>query len=616
MENKIIKSIKLDCFIPIVLLNVNTRYQATKKPSGISFILLEIIQKFQGDKNIADLLIEFGIPKDTLHIFANEMFLLKKIKIIDSIFDDTYLKNINYFSKLRINDVKLTSLGMELFNRGEILTGEEKSKKKIIYFNPSTKGLEFDYPNLISDSENIFDKIVDRLNTNGDDDLKNKIDSFAKNNQNKIGLTKYEYITNIDYDYCEYKLEKFPIEINITKDNLFFEMQKHKEFFLENYCSKIIEKCLKNNESFTHTKNIKDITFSNFYQPSEIKNILDEKVYFILLENQNYDFNLTPNKIISNNLLSSEIWKEELSDVDDIDFAFLTNIEIKWFNCIKTKIWNEQIEDYVQIDLIFENSSKEKLNSILEKIEHKLNNIKINYFSNDEIIQIFKIISYISQQKNDLEIFTKFVEKQLINIPITIQNWESKINTLLLIESEFNKHQEWKEFFKEKLNCLYKDKIELTNESNINENNKLLCKIKDILNISTKDYLDEIIDKMKKHRTNLYIYSKLINLGFLNDDIFETKNLKSFIYYLLQLVLDNKNIGNENKLLSEFEQLKNDLNLLKNNNSKEHSHNVENSLKQIEKYKKYSSVGFLPIEREINSIKEKKVKKHESNGSN
>ena len=105
--------IKLDTSIqfPFFKINELVTYSEVKKPSGISYILLVLINESKDrNANLSNVLENFGVPKNLQYIFADELSKLIRQSILDC---DRFHKN--EFDNYSIGYFRFTEKGKKIF---------------------------------------------------------------------------------------------------------------------------------------------------------------------------------------------------------------------------------------------------------------------------------------------------------------------------------------------------------------------------------------------------------------------------------------------------------------------------------------------------------------------
>lgn len=206
MKDNVIKTIKTSCPFPLLIYKTSIRYNEVRKASGISYILLELIEKSHSStERISEILLKFGIPTDLHYIFGNELAVLIGTDIITSCYRAEHFRNPRYFSEIRVEDVSLTEKGRKMFRDGAIPTGAEKTKVKNIYFDPVSRKFDIDFSLPYSDisSSCLGEDFVDTI----DIDISG-MEDYINANKSEIGLKAEEIIVSYQIEQPQKKKER------------------------------------------------------------------------------------------------------------------------------------------------------------------------------------------------------------------------------------------------------------------------------------------------------------------------------------------------------------------------------------------------------------------------
>jgi len=119
---------------PLFRISYDVAYEQVRKPDGVSYMLLVLINESQ-DKNVelSVLLNRLGIPNSLHFIFADTIVKLINQEMIMTT-DDTYFDR-TYFNRYQLKNLKFTPKGKKFFLNESIATGIVKEVKVPVFYN-------------------------------------------------------------------------------------------------------------------------------------------------------------------------------------------------------------------------------------------------------------------------------------------------------------------------------------------------------------------------------------------------------------------------------------------------------------------------------------------------
>ena len=279
---------KLDTSIqfPFFKMNELVTYSEVKKPSGVSYILLVLINESKDRKaRLSNVLENFGVPKNLHHIFAEELdkLIQQEILICGNLYFDK--RDFDYYS---LENFMFTTKGKKIFAEESIPTGINKDAKMSVFYNIAKN--EFSLiinpdlePKPLMDCA-LTPEFYDGFKVNKD------IENFLNLNKGKgVPVKKEEIITKVEtieeyekwtarYD-CEMSIDGSSITISFDDDLL----QKFAETY---YTSEIINKSISYKNRFKFkSSHLEHISFDSFDSekisgivlPKEIDDVLKQK---------------------------------------------------------------------------------------------------------------------------------------------------------------------------------------------------------------------------------------------------------------------------------------------------------------------------------------------------
>lgn len=400
--------------LPLFKINTLVKYTKVKKPSGISYFLLTLINEGLGNnQKISDLLLEFGVPSDLHSIFAQEL----KTLIDKDILASRTSYNIDYFSEYTINHFGFTKIGKKVFQDEVLPLGYNEEIKQVVFYNPATKQLEVQISDQIGANNNSFlgDDFFTKLIYPDSDLIK---DYYETVKGYSIPIKKEEVILETSIQNVENFQIKYPIKILIDSNGQIkfnFEDSRLTLFFETFFNKKIIEDgfSYKNKFKFdfyvgNSTKLSDESSVDRILFPEEIKKEGSRKSFLdVLSTNQN----TTNSKF--------EFINQDLIDKLDHRVAFI-------------KVYDKNTAS-MYIPIVLNNDSPIfgdiSLNFLIVK---KLNNKKIEELVIDLIKQFGKFI----EDNNNIYCFENLlaISKFIGRIDVV----ESKISSWLSDDSESN----------------------------------------------------------------------------------------------------------------------------------------------------------------------------------
>ena len=443
---------------------------------NIPFIIFHTNKKFI--KNYSDVL-------DCNQQFGKDFYLFHYSNII---FGFLYLYifgimllNINYYSTGYIEKIFNIFFCVKKFHFN---FGKGKNLIKNIKFNKNIKMDKIYYNSYFKDDSDININIID-LNksfSESSNETDSSEDSSEKENNNKKNSIKYEY-SECNY-FIIYKLLYLYFKIN---KNVYIELEKHNE----NRISKI-------DNIITTNNNIE--TINN----SQLINSINDNDEEIKNKNSFKSFYHKRNKGIALNV----------------------NIRYNSFVNIKEKIDN--IKKIIKRKkLIY--SKKFSLNELFANIEDKimkkffLKHIYNNLYKKEENFNISNTMSTI-KEKDEL-LFNN--SSEFLNFDKIKRNNQINVNEI----SEFD----------EEINFSIKS---LTNDSLFDLNPYYNLNIKDIIKFLNKSNNMDLFSKFSEEKlknelyNNYYTKDSLLSLEIYNKELFDSKNIKSFISDYKDYLLD------------------------------------------------------------------------------
>ena len=219
---------------PLLKINSLIRFTKVKKPSGISYFLLTLINEGLNKKSkISDLLKEFGVPEELHELFSDELLLL----VTHDILTPSIMFNQAYFPAYTLEHFKLSEKGKKVFREEAIPLDYNEEIKQSVFYNPANNQFSTTLVEQYGKNDNSFltDDFYKRFNTPDEDLLEEYFNAIKGNG---IPIKKEEVILNTDIQGIELYQFKCPMRILLFEDDRIdfeFDDVRYKEFFEKYY---------------------------------------------------------------------------------------------------------------------------------------------------------------------------------------------------------------------------------------------------------------------------------------------------------------------------------------------------------------------------------------------
>lgn len=224
--------------LPILRYSVNISYSEVKKPSGIAYIILMMVDSAGLTKfSWADQMAEFELPTVMFGVFKDEMEIMKENGMLD--FKDVITL------KTPVNQVTMTENGKKIFEQGIISTNTKSRLETILQF--PADGKESFRIQTAKNQGSIIEGIESRYESIEYDE--NTVNEFIAENKHRFHIKTSDSIFGIDYlskSKCSYLTE---VDTSFNEFLGCFTIQGNKkinEGFIKKYLSseEIIEKMI------------------------------------------------------------------------------------------------------------------------------------------------------------------------------------------------------------------------------------------------------------------------------------------------------------------------------------------------------------------------------------
>lgn len=395
---------------PLTRVTAEVHHTKVKKPSGISYIILVIINEAKDrKKKLEDLLIQFGVSKDLHPIFANEIqSLINDLEVIKC---TPYEYKKQCFDEYTIDNFKFTVKGKKVFKEELIPSKNTVEDKEDYWYDPARNKLMTSIPTdwMISgiDKSELPNKFGKKFTY--DDSV--ELEEFLDNAKGKgIVVKKEEKITKVKileqgFFFTTYPID-FEINTNTQEIDFSFEESKLSRFFNEEYEPSLKSKCLVIKRKFKFksiihkAKDISKLNIKKVHYPEQYDLFL-KKQYEIVVSKGNYEPLQSPNKFTSNDCIEAFSKTFESVHFNKNKVIALAPLEIMF----EDKVGNGTLElpFLVEVEL-----SKDEARNILDKLA-----LEYKEYSMDNIKNLYLVYSYLGDYQSLVEVFDKFFNEDI-----------------------------------------------------------------------------------------------------------------------------------------------------------------------------------------------------------
>lgn len=485
------------------------KYTEVKKPSGVAYMLLVLINESKDKKaNLSLTLENFGIPKNLHFIYKNALIELVKQGIIE----EKHYKDL--FDEYLIGDFNFTAKGKKIFQEESIPTGVIKESKVSLWYdiamNSFSDGLlkpdmeakplmESAITPVFMEQFKIKKDVEALLNIKKGSTLK-VYDDNSKHIDD-VTIKKEEVITEVEELSKTNWLAKYDCSIKINDDNLEFKFDEDalKKFFDEYYSSEIIDKFIsfkskfKFESSFANGLKLSDFNDFEIAQvliPKDISSELKKKNK-LLITKGNYQ-NKEILMILSGDGLDkiSKSCEFVMVSQDNDIYAYIPGV----FN------FDNKIFGNIHIPLTL------KLKITIDKLQ----SIVIPYlktkkeYSEENFKEVVRLTNITKDTKSACEILNGYMsDKSEDNLVILNEIKDSAISNLAILQ-----------LYKSLLSKNYHAYIKEINENKLPTFLKITHSIPKFIGLSNGDVLKEMFENLGDIISSLSIYEDLTEAGF------------------------------------------------------------------------------------------------------
>lgn len=495
---------KLDTSIqfPFYKMNELITYSEVKKPSGVSYILLVLINESKDrTARLCNVLENFGVPKNLHYIFAEELDSLIRQDILVCNYDQFYK---NEFDAYNIEHFRFTDKGKKIFAEESIPTGVNKEAKLAVFYDIAKNELSLKIdpdlePKPLMDCA-LTPEFYDNFKCNKD------IENFLNLNKGKgVPVKKEEIITKVEtIDEFEKWTVKYDCEMSLDSSSISVKfddplLQKFAETY---YTNETITKSISYKNRFKFkSKFAEHVSFGLFDSekisgiiiPKDIDDVLKQK-FKLLFTKGNYS--------VSNGLVCKD--ENALNEFD------------KLFEFIQVDA-HDSIYAYVPATFDFKD---EKFGIITLPLVLRIK------LSNDELKKVvafylrarseyseagFKELTLLTNITKDYDLASTLMDGYMVdNNESNLVRLNEMKSTAVMNPNILSKH-------KDLTKNNYTDYLKSCNQDNLETVLKITSSIPKYLSLTAEEALKLIFVDGKKFDKKVKTYELLVSNGFAKD---------------------------------------------------------------------------------------------------
>ena len=568
--------LKISIQFPFLKLNELVSYSEVKKPSGIAYMLLVLINESNDKKeNLANVLSNFGVPKSLHYIYANTINELMNEDILTTKSGGYF--DLNAFSSYPIGEFQFTTKGKKVFKDESIPTGKTKEAKIPVYYDIALKQLSLAMASSL-EAKPLMDSTITEEFMNNFKCEKDTEDFVNKNKGVRIPIyengkvvkneliKKEEIVTKVEELGKENWTGKYNCTLALDGESLTFDFEDKvvQRFFDTNYTSEMVNKAISVKNKFKFRSAFAEGLNLSMFNGNEIASIIIPKELDDVLK-QKGQMLITKGNYTGNNYYVVE-YKSGLDKFNkSCEFIIVDQTDNKF--AYVPGIYNFKSElGVISIPLVLKlKVSNDRLKEVLNPYVSNLNS-----YSEDNFRTLVKVTSVSKDYDLAYKILDGYVSKDAESNIVLLNEMKP---TAMLNDNILSK-------YKKLVSVNYDEYLKIANEDNLETVLKITNSIPKFLNISTKSALDKIFEALGNVKNKVKVFETLAEKGF---------DKETLILYVnpVEEVLSTKN-ANE-KTLVDLVNYDNCLITMK-------------SLTKIEDYKNYSF-----NEEDINRVEFKKT---------
>lgn len=550
-NNKELKTVQTSCPFPLLLYRANIRYNEVRKPSGIAYILLELITE-SGDpgKPLGEALREMGVPEDIHHIFRREMANLIRTGIADCPYTADEAEGREFFRQVPVGDFYLTAKGEKMFREGYIPTGEEKTKRQDIYYNPVTR--RYATASAVPFTDLATTSLGDgfRASVSATLDISGMGDYIAQNPK-RMGLKAEERIVSFEPGEPEWKAvrEEDNLSILIGEDGVRFRCATTdaQSFFDAHFSSAEVSGVLMLKKKYkfygrdgspaaVRKLPLAELRAQAVYIPDEIQKQADRPCQIFAQRGRlGYDRKRTA-------LIADPALSERLLGIlgGDAEFALFDAAGCRYYVAAEVQMPCERFGDTFGMQLLAERTATpEGLRSCAEAIYAA-------YADGPVGPDGAKAVSFAAQASGKSGLMREYAEHKLSGEEKT----DAKIDMLLRLNDAFRKTEGWADVFSALSGELFDASASEVTISNTIYKDSILRRLGKAMGLSSPDYVTRFTERLRADEKDpAVLYGALDAAGF---SVEECENAVSIVGYLAEAALEDRDSGSDTQLGASF----------------------------------------------------------------
>ena len=492
---------KLDTSIqfPFFKMNELITYSEVKKPSGVAYILLVLINESKDrTARLCSVLENFGVPKNLHYIFAEELDSLIRQEILVCNYDQFYK---NEFDAYNIEHFRFTEKGKKIFAEESIPTGVNKEAKLAVFYDIAKNELLLKIdpdlePKPLMDCA-LTPEFYDNFKCNKD------VENFLNLNKGKgVPVKKEEIITKVEtIDEYEKWTVKYDCEMSLDGSSISikFEDPLLQKFAETYYTNETITKSISYKNRFKFKSKYTEHASFDLFDSEKISGIIIPKDIDDVLK-QKFKLLFTKgNYTVSNGL----VCKDE-NAINEFD---------KLFEFIQVDA-HDSIFAYIPATFDFKD---EKFSTITLPLVLRIK------LSNDELKKVVGIYlkarsEYSEEKFKELTLLTNITKDYDLASALMdgymVDSSESNLVRLNEMKSTAVMNPNILLKHKELTKINYTDYLKSCNQGNLETVLKITSSIPKYLSLSSEEALKLIFADDKKFAKKVETYELLVSNGF------------------------------------------------------------------------------------------------------
>lgn len=516
MKSNTIKKIKTSCAFPLLKYEAKVKYNEVKKPSGIAYVLLELIQKSgMGDEILADVLERFGIPSDIHYIFAKELRRLVEEEIVYTDLSDWVLEKPSGIREATISDFSLTERGRKMFAEEAIPTGRPNTKIKEVFYSPVTRRFELTCnrsysPIATSFLGNEFMKKIEYDDSG--------MEEYLNSQKTKIGLKKEEMIESVSCEHPEELVVKandnLTLAITESGVELEFETSDERAFFERYYTAENLTNAFLRKDKYSFKFDVPTFEWnadevSGVFIPDDLQKQIDRQCE-VFIGNGNAGISR------KNAALCFDGDKALLHMLDEnAAFALLDKNECRYYVPVNAEFYLESVGGTFAMQLLLEKIAAK------EDFERVLQELCAMAFEADYTESASRTVAFISNALGDNEYLNGYTSVKLG----ACADFGERMERLLAINQTFARLPGWERHFNLYAESIFNEAVKTVDVSGLAVRKAILEPLRQAMKLSDTDYAKRFSEVLLQQESKELVYQALEGAGFKETAILAISNV-------------------------------------------------------------------------------------------